>query len=97
MKKMQCARQKCDYKNISRESIQNIRINIATTKWRNINKGYRFNTNIRSNVVAKEFNHPTDGDAAWFAATSTLEAFKLIITDAATISEGKTKTLNPDK
>ena len=97
MKKMQCARQKCDYKNISRESTQNIRINIATTKWRNINKGYRFNTNIRSNVVAKELNPPTDGDAAWFAATSTLEAFKLIITDAATISEGKTKTLNPDK
>ena len=41
--------------------------------------------------VAREFNDDKTGDVIGFAPTPSLEAFKLLISDAATIEKGKDK------
>ena len=91
MKEMEYVRRKGVWKKISREEAKRRGIKIIKTKWIDTNKGDRFNPNMRSRFVAKEFNNGKSGDAAWFAATPPLEALKLILSDAATIREGRTR------
>ena len=58
---------------------------IIATRWIDTNKGDKANPNYRSRLVAKEFN---DGaQEGLFAATPPLEALRLLVSDAATITE----------
>jgi hypothetical protein len=59
---------------------------IIKTRWIDVNKGDWENPEIRSRLVAKEFN--TGEQDGLFAATPPLEALRLLISDAATVEEG---------
>ena len=50
-------------------------------RWRDINKGDRYNVNVRSRLVAKEFNNKKCDDL--FAGTPPVEAMRAIISMAA--------------
>ena len=63
-------------------------IKIVGTKWLDVDKGDASAPNLRSRLVAKEFNDGTDGgQASLFAATPPLEALRLLISEAATVEE----------
>ena len=57
-------------------------------RWRDINKGDRYNVNVRSRLVAKEFNNKKCDDL--FAGTPPVEAMKTIIQMAASGTTPKT-------
>ena len=57
-------------------------------RWRDINKGDRYNVNIRSRLVAKEFNNRKCDDL--FAGTPPVEAMRAIISMAASGTTHKT-------
>ena len=57
-------------------------------RWRDINKGDRYNVNVRSRLVAKEFNNKKCDDL--FAGTPPVEAMRAIISMAASGATPKT-------
>ena len=57
-------------------------------RWRDINKGDRYNVNVRSRLVAKEFNNKKCDDL--FAGTPLVEAMRAIISMAASGATPKT-------
>ena len=57
-------------------------------RWRDINNGDRYNVNVRSRLVAKEFNNKKCDDL--FAGTPPLEAMRAIISMAASGATPKT-------
>ena len=57
-------------------------------RWRDINKGDRYNVNVRSRLVAKEFNNKKCDDL--FAGTPPVEAMRAIISMAASGTTPKT-------
>ena len=57
-------------------------------RWRNINKGDRYNVNVRSRLVAKEFNNKKCDDL--FAGTPPVEAMRTMISMAASGATPKT-------
>ena len=77
------------WKKIRRSEARKMGIKVVKTRWIDINKGDRFNPNYRSRFVAKEFNDGKGGEPGWFAATPSLEALKLILSDAATRRKGR--------
>ena len=60
-------------------------------RWRDINKGDRYNVNVRSRLVAKEFNNKKCDDL--FAGTPPVEAIRAIISMAASGTTPKTLIL----
>ena len=76
---------------ITRAEAQRRGIKIIKTRWLDINKGDRWHPNYRSRFVGKEFNDQKGGEPGWFAATPPLEALKLLISDAATVTRNGTK------
>ena len=56
-------------------------------RWRDINKGDRYNVNVRSRLVAKEFNNKKCDDL--FAGTPPVEAMRAIISMAASGATSK--------
>ena len=59
---------------------------IIGVKWVDVNKGCATNTNYRSTLVGREFN--VSHDDALYAATFPLEALRVVISHAATHSQG---------
>ena len=59
-------------------------------RWRDINKGDRYNVNVRSRLVAKEFNNKKCDDL--IAGTPPVEAMRAIISMAASGTTPKTLT-----
>lgn len=71
---------------ITRQEAVNNGWKIIKTRWIDTDKGDKKSPNYRSRLVAKEFN---DGaQEGLFAPTPPLEAFKLLLSDAATITDG---------
>ena len=59
---------------------------IIGTRWVDVNKGDSINVDCRSRLVGREFN--VGRDDALYASTPPLEALRLIISEAATVSGG---------
>ena len=74
------------WKKISRRLAQQNGYKIIKTRWIDINKGDDESPNYRSRFVAKEFN--TGDQDGLFASTPPIEALRLIIHDAATVTKG---------
>ena len=64
---------------------------IIKARWIDINRGDDDSPNYRSRFVAKEFN--TGDQDGLFASTPPIEALRLIVHDAATISKGIHKNI----
>ena len=62
---------------------------IIQTRWIDVNKGDIENPEIRCRLVAKEFN--TGEQEGLFAATPPLEALRLLVSDAATVQDGRSR------
>ena len=62
-------------------------IKIVDVRWIDINKGDLKNPLYRSRLVAKEFNDSKDDSL--YAGTPSLEALRLLVSEAATIIEKK--------
>ena len=58
-------------------------LKIIKTRWIDINKGDKENPDIRSRLVAKEFNN--EEQDGLFAATPPLEALRFLVHEAATV------------
>ena len=58
-------------------------------RWVDINKGDEVNENYRSRVVGKEFNDGSDMVEDLFAGTPPLEGVRLLLSEAATVEDGK--------
>ncbi len=87
MKELSYVKEKKVWRVISRAEAQRRGIKVVQTRWIDINKGDVGNPIYRSRLVAKEFN--IGKDAGLFAATPPLEALKMLVSDAATIGNGR--------
>ena len=83
LKELQYVREKKVWSKITRKQARDMGVKVIGTRWIDINKGDSTVPNHRSRFVAKEYN---DGkDATLFASTPPLEAFRMLVSDAATI------------
>ena len=73
------------YTRCPRECVEKEGGKIIDLKWIDINKGDATNPNYRSRLVGREYN--THKDNAMYAATPPLEALRLILSFAASVSE----------
>ena len=79
------------WKKITRAEAERKGWKIVRTRWIDTNKGDEKKPDIRSRLVAKEFNDSEiDG---LFAATPPLEALRLLVSDAATVVPGHGKKI----
>ena len=62
---------------------------VVSTRWIDVNKGDSLNPNYRSRLVGREFN--VERDDSLYAATPPLEALRLILSNAATWTNGHSK------
>ena len=87
LKEIGYAREKEVWTKITRKEAKRRGIKVLKTRWIDVNKGDAANILIRSRFVAKEFN--TGEEAGLFAATPPLEALRLLISEAATMEQGR--------
>ena len=74
------------YEKVSRSDQKRTGGKLIGTRWVDVNKGDGVNIDYRSRLVGREFN--VGRDDALYAATPPLEALRIIVSDAATISGG---------
>ena len=85
LKEMSYIDDKQVWRKISRREAKDRGIKTVGVRWIDINKGDTEKPDLRSRLVAKDFN--TGQEGGLFAATPPLEALKLLISEAATIDE----------
>ena len=73
------------YDRVDRSEIARTGGKLIGTRWVDVNKGDSVNVDCRSRLVGREFN--VGRDDALYAATPPLEALRIIVSDAATITE----------
>ena len=61
---------------------------VIPVRWIDVNKGDKANPDYRSRMVAKDIKHKWDVREELFAATPPLEAFRLVLSHAATVERG---------
>ena len=87
MKELEYIQDKNVWKVITRAEAKRNGWKIIRTRWIDINKGDSSNPDLRSRLVAKEFN--TGEEDGLFAATPPLEALRMLVSDAATVGNGE--------